>query len=185
MRSGSRATAQEASCSICVVEFVMDDSKTSFGPGSRFSQLPLPRKIALGVVVLILGYGIADPAFLSDSAMQPAGQVDQEAALKDFLAHIDARQPSRATPAPDTAATTHDTPVATVSSQQISEQPVQSASYPEQTLALDDPPPAVQVSEATDHDDESILILPGPSRPASTTASPRIRLTGTIYPNSL
>ena len=167
----------------------MDDSKTTFGPSSRFAALPLPRKIGLAIVVVLLGYGLADPAFLSDADMKAAHRVDEDAALQDFLAHIDGRDNfmpvSRATEsATETDARISDEPQATAGlSQPASEPVVRNVSYPNSPPA--DPAASQDATAAAVTAEGGMLIVPRPSREQSESASPRIRLTGTIYPNSL
>ncbi|MCR9198405.1 MAG: hypothetical protein NXI04_07180 [Planctomycetaceae bacterium] len=169
----------------------MDDSKTTFGPSSRFSTLPLPRKIGLAIVVVLLGYGLADPAFLSDADIRAAHKVDEEAALQDFLTHIDGRETfaavRRATePEPATGTENgqgSEPPAVTDPSLPNSAPVVQNVSFPQLPESAAAEPNNATTSAAPAGDD--MLIVPRPTRAQADSANPRIRLTGTIYPNSL
>lgn len=166
----------------------MDDSKTTFGPSSRFATLPLPRKIGLAIVVVLLGYGLADPAFLSDADIRAAHKVDEDAALQDFLAHIDGRETflpaGPAAPANATQQQAGDEPPLTEPlAQPASESVVRNVSYPNPPPA--DPADSRDAAASTATAETGMLIVPRPGRDPSDSAIPRIRLTGTIYPNSL
>lgn len=166
----------------------MDDSKTTFGNSSRFSGLPLPRKVGLVVVLLFLGYGVADPAFLSDEAMESTYEVDHQEALSDFLAHMEQSGPTRRPAKTDSSVDESSVSNAEVASSGVTSRgSIQSVSYPQQAVetANSGNPESPEVS--TENGD-GMLILPhqtvdGVS--AGVNAPPRIRLTGTIYPNSI
>lgn len=168
----------------------MDDSKTTFGPSSRFDALPLPRKIGLSIVVVLLGYGLADPAFMSDSGTHASHKVDEKAALQDFLVHLDSQGTSSNDVAKSDLADPQGPIMDTHEADDVSLSPeeafVKNVSYPAPVSdSSSDTASDTTMASSKPQADDGMLILPRPGRDAKTPDSPRIRLTGTIYPNSL
>lgn len=173
----------------------MDDSKNTFGARSRFAQLSKPRKAGLIGVLLLIGFAVADPNFLSndsdlsDSISQSGKNIDSLFSESGDMDFVTEKEPPVVTESTyDNSASTLTIPSGLDRDQSLS---VQNVSYPEDTSGSD----AAFPSNPPDEQDPYLTAI-GPvsdrnasalsnirhTQPATAEPQPSIRFLGMIYP---
>lgn len=168
----------------------MTGSKNAFGTTSRFGQLSFPRKVAVGALALLLGFAIADPAFLTGESFSAKYDVVEDDDVDSLLAKMDSGTSSADDSEYNTAVAKSDDSQAgsslTIPSYESSLGVIQNASYP-RTDNSDSYPAIVQdnagLSIPSSELPNSGISGDASSRGAMTNSAPvSIRFKGTIYP---
>lgn len=179
----------------------MDDSKNTFGAKSRFAQLSKPRKAGLIGVILLIGFAVADPNFLSNdsnlsnSISKSDEDIDSlfgEPGDMDFVTEENAPVVTESTYAD--SASTLTIPSEVNRSQSLS---VQNVSYPEDASSSDSAFSSIPADEQDPYStaigsfsDRTTSALSNirhtqhtqHTQPATAEPQPSIRFMGMIYP---